>query len=80
MSEVSLQKDVQRRYPGGFLNPLEMSMKQGRTASKTCEKHDHSAMLQLSYSLLIFPFKELFSQTIGIQVSSFHVVLGVGFL
>ena len=31
-------------------------MKQGGTASKTCEKHGHSAVLQLSHSLLIVPF------------------------
>ena len=55
-------------------------MKQCGTASKTCEKHGHSAMLQLSHLLLIVPFKELFSQTIGIQVSSLHVLLGVWFL
>ena len=36
-------------------------MKQCGTASKTCEKHGHSAMLQLSHLLLFVPFKELFS-------------------
>ena len=35
-------------------------MKQCGTASKTCEKHGHSAMLQLSHLLLFVPFKELF--------------------
>ena len=41
---------------------------------KTCEKHGHSTMLQLAHLFLNFPFKELFPQTIGIQVSSLHVV------
>ena len=36
-------------------------MKQFGNASKTCEKHGHSAMLQLSHLLLFIPFKELFS-------------------
>ena len=35
-------------------------MKQCGTPSKTCEKHGHSAMLQLSHLLLFVPFKELF--------------------
>ena len=55
-------------------------MKQCGTASKTCEKHGHSAMLQLSNLFLFVPFKECFFQTIGIQVSSLQVLLGVGFL
>ena len=50
-------------------------MKQGGTASKTCEKHGHSALLQLSHSLLNFTFKELFPQIIGIQIISHYVVI-----
>ena len=49
-------------------------MKQGGTASKTCEKHGHTAMPQLSLLLLNFPILEIFPQAIGIQVSSPHVV------
>ena len=56
VAEVSFQKNVLRRGP-----PL-LSMKQCGTASKTCEKHGHSAMLQRSHSLLFAPFKELFSR------------------
>ena len=51
-------------------------MKQCGTASKTCEKHGHSAMLQLCLLLLNFPILEIFPQAIGIQVSSPHLVLG----
>ena len=36
-------------------------MKQCGIASKTCEKHGHSAMLQLSHSLLNFSFFGIFS-------------------
>ena len=50
-------------------------MKQCGTASKTCEKHGHSVMLQLSLLLLNFPILEIFPQAIGIQVSSLHVVI-----
>ena len=52
-------------------------MEQCGTALTTCEKYGHSAMLQLTHLLLIVTFKELFSQTIGIQVSFPHVLLGV---
>ena len=51
-------------------------MKQGGTASKTCEKHGNSAMLQLSLLLLNFPILEIFPQAIGIQASSLHVLIG----
>ena len=55
-------------------------MKQGGTVLKTCEKHDHSAMPQLSFSVLNFPILEIFPHAIGIQVSSLLIVFGVDFL
>ena len=67
-------------FTGGVLgfNPPLLSMKQCGTASKTCEKHGHSAMLQLSHSLLFVPFKELFFRQVGYwsALSMYYLQLG----
>ena len=58
--------------------PPSLSMKQCGTASKTCEKHGHSAMLQLSHLLLFVPFKELFFRQKGYRsaLSRYYLELG----
>ena len=58
LAEGSFKKNFYRVLDD-FYPPL-LSMRQCVTASKTCEEHGHSAMLQLSHLLLFVPFKELF--------------------
>ena len=53
-------------------------MKQGGTASKPCEKHDHSATLPTVPFIAEFSYFGIFPQAIGIQVSSLHVNLELG--
>ena len=48
-------EEFSEEVSGRIFDPLILSMKQGGTASKTCEKHGPSAMHQLSLSLLNFP-------------------------
>ena len=59
LAEVSFKKNFHRRGLGGFLSSITVYEAMWN-CFKTCEKHGHSAMLQLSHLLLFVPFKELF--------------------